>query len=82
VTVTAPAVAPVAVTWHEPADRVHTPPELKVTEPAPACVNVTVPVGAEPVTVAVQVEPAPTANEAGMQETEVVVAVRDPEIWE
>jgi len=72
----------VAVTKHESATRLHTPPELKVTEPAPAWVNVTVPVGDEPVTVAVQVELPPTGNEAGRHETEVVVADRDPAIWE
>jgi hypothetical protein len=82
VIVTAPAVAPVAVTEHESATRLHMPPELNVTEPAPAWVNVTVPMGEEPVMVAVQVEPAPTANEAGRHETEVVVAVRDPAIGE
>jgi hypothetical protein len=58
---------------HEPEESVQVAGLGKVTVPVPDCVKVTVPVGDEPVTVAVQVEVPPTANDVGVQETEVLV---------
>jgi hypothetical protein len=53
--VTLPALAPVTVREHEPDTRVHVEAEEKVTVPVPDCVKDTVPVGENPVIVAVHV---------------------------
>ena len=64
-------VAPVKDTEHIPAERVQ-----EVTEnapPAPLLVQVTLPVGENPITWAVQVEAVPMATEDGSQLTLMVV---------
>lgn len=58
----------VKVTEHAPPERVHDPEE---NAPAPVEDQEMLPVGEEPVTVAVQVEATPTATEPGRQETAV-----------
>ena len=76
---TLPAVEPVAVTEQLPDVSVQGDPE-NVTLPEPLCDQLTVPVGLEPVTVAVQVLPEPTATLDG-QFTVVVVAVVTGPTW-
>jgi hypothetical protein len=72
--VTLPAVEPVAVTKQLPDVSVQDDAE-NVTLPEPLCDQLTVPVGLEPATFAVQVLPEPTATLDGTQFTVVVVAV-------
>jgi hypothetical protein len=76
VTLPLPTVEPVAVTEQLPDDSVHDEEE-NVTVPVPGvpCVKLTDPVGLEPVTVAVQVLPEPTATLDGVQFTVVVLGV-------
>ena len=61
------------MTEHAPEERAQNDAE-NVTEPLPLWLHVMVPVGDEPVTVAVQAEGEPTATDDGTQMTEVVVA--------
>ena len=71
-TVTEPSAAPVAVTEQLPEERLQVEDE-NVADPEPAVwLHVTVPVGEEPVTVAVQVLGEPTAIELGEQETDAL----------
>lgn len=71
---TLPVVEPVAVTEQLPDVSVQGDPE-NVTLPEPLCDQLTVPVGLEPATFALQVLPEPTATLDGEQFTVVVVAV-------
>jgi hypothetical protein len=70
-----PAVAPVMEIEHEPDVRVQLAGLGRVTVPLPDSVKVTVPVGDESVTVAVQVLVSPMSKDVGVQETVVVVDV-------
>ena len=73
-TVTLPAPEPVAVTLQLPPEsgQVEAP---NMTVPEPLCDQLTVPVGLEPVTVAVQVLNPPTATGDGEQVTAVNVGI-------
>ena len=72
-----PTDEPVAVTEQLPDESVHDDEGEKITVPVPGvpCVKLTVPVGLEPVTVAVQMLPEPTATLDGLQFTVVVLGV-------
>lgn len=72
VKVTSPIEEPVTVTEHHPPDKVQEDAE-NVTLPEPLCVQLTVPAGPEPVTVAVHVLDEPTVTLDGLQFTAVVV---------
>ena len=60
------------MTEHAPAERAHVAVE-KVTEPVPPWLQVTVPVGEKPETVAVHLEVASTGKEDVVHETAVAV---------
>ena len=67
-----PTAESVYVTEHDPEDRVHV--LLPVNDPVESDVaNVTVPVGDDPVTVAVHVVCVLAAKDVGLQDTKVVV---------
>ena len=68
---TPPTVEPLAVTEQLPPDGVHDDAE-NVTLPEPLCDQLTVPVGLEPVTVAVHVLDEPNATLEGTQFTVIV----------
>ena len=72
--VTLPAFAPVNVREHEPDARVHLA-GLGITLPIPDCESVTVPVGDNPITVAVHVVDEPAGTEDGEQLTKVDEAI-------
>ena len=67
-----PTAVAVAVVEHEPDDRVH---EVGLNE-RPEPLHDTLPVGLEPVTVAVHVVDEPTAIVVGLHDTDVVVDVK------
>lgn len=70
--VTDPGRVPLVVTWQLPAEeRTHV--EVKVTEPVPVCVKVTVPVGEWPTTCAVQVIDADAAKDDWVHTTVATV---------
>jgi hypothetical protein len=61
---------------HEPDESVHVAEGGKVTLPVPLCVNATVPVGDDPVTVTVHAVDEPTKKEEGEQTRDVDVVAR------
>jgi hypothetical protein len=69
-----PNVRPVAVTLHDPEERVHVEEE-KETLPVPLCDHVTFPVGLLPVTVAVHGKPKPMPNDVVLHERDMELLV-------